>query len=835
MSTNPADPQAPEGAPETDFDELTGVYGFFRRHQKKLLYTAGLFTLLTFSITGPMQALVSSVFNEQREMASIVVAGERVRLAPDDYTYGNLLARNFIQGMPQGILPWPQYLRPAEGDDDGELGDVFAVLRRVAIVEGVEPSMIEVDAAIDTAREQAKYESAAELARKRGFSSLAEYRRLVAEAMRIGTLVRTQLLALDTSDAEVIRQLLRDREKATFRVAMFDEAAREEAMKAETELTREDLETWLADQTEPQKTRMGVYGLPQVQLVLAAAMTAEGQFDASQWADGVLKDFTIEEDQLRSVYDQERDARFKIEKKVEAPKEGEPEDPKEKDPKEEIPQDADDVEYREFEDEAVQAELTRIVQAERVMNDLNTKLRQKQVDVLKPLSDAVAEAQSALQAGNTASRQANAEKAQKEAELKQKQELLAANPEDEDLKKQVAELEAGIKTLETTAFEAEAALPALENAAEAAKEEERVARAGFDFATEFAALTEGKSGFVVKNTDKLLTSEDLADLDKLELDLGTWSRATMATSLRDAGSIGNAPGRTSKAIVIYQATASEPQPQKPWEDLEPLLRDAYWTEKAAAEGRDKKQAMEDTMLRLAKEKIPEFVTEHEAEKESRLAEKTKEWEENLKVEIAEAEEMVARKNLGTKPRQAWENKLTQKKRELDLKVTRTNMFTNQVDNEIKNEIAEEARKHYASVIDAAAQEVGFEVMDLGPLPRDIAKQPRFEEVHGKAVGYVFQQHGELEKDESIGPVIDSEERRCYLIVCTESQPLEVTDLTRREFFMSQKNFDFAQLFNGLSQAFTEDSLAKRYQLEKPRGEMVDGDPESASVEDAGAK
>ena len=45
------------------FEALVGhyrgsIYGFFRRNQKKLLYSAGLFTLLTFSITGPMTQLV---------------------------------------------------------------------------------------------------------------------------------------------------------------------------------------------------------------------------------------------------------------------------------------------------------------------------------------------------------------------------------------------------------------------------------------------------------------------------------------------------------------------------------------------------------------------------------------------------------------------------------------------------------------------------------------------------------------------------------------------------------------------------------------------------------
>ena len=58
MATNPVQPPVPANPPPDHYDELSGVYGFFRRHQKKLLYTAGLFTLLTFSITGSMTALI---------------------------------------------------------------------------------------------------------------------------------------------------------------------------------------------------------------------------------------------------------------------------------------------------------------------------------------------------------------------------------------------------------------------------------------------------------------------------------------------------------------------------------------------------------------------------------------------------------------------------------------------------------------------------------------------------------------------------------------------------------------------------------------------------------
>src|SRR5689334_736746 len=108
MATNPVHPPlTPSTPPPADhkYDELSGVYGFFRRHQKKLLYTAGLFTLLTFSISGPMMAAASEVFGTKRTMPTIEVNGKRVHLEPEDDMYGDELARKVRNAIPPGVLP----------------------------------------------------------------------------------------------------------------------------------------------------------------------------------------------------------------------------------------------------------------------------------------------------------------------------------------------------------------------------------------------------------------------------------------------------------------------------------------------------------------------------------------------------------------------------------------------------------------------------------------------------------------------------------------------------------------------------------------------------------
>ena len=130
MSTTPETPQSQDSAPEESFDELTGVYGWFRRHQLKLLYTAGLFTLVTFSITGPLQSFFSGLVDKDVERGSISVNGERQSLTSEDYSYGSLIARSMFRLPPGTILP----IRTGDSGDSS-MGQALAILRRATVAE----------------------------------------------------------------------------------------------------------------------------------------------------------------------------------------------------------------------------------------------------------------------------------------------------------------------------------------------------------------------------------------------------------------------------------------------------------------------------------------------------------------------------------------------------------------------------------------------------------------------------------------------------------------------------------------------------------------------------
>lgn len=795
MATNPVQPPVPANPTPDQYDELSGVYGFFRRHQKKLLYTAGLFTLLTFSITGSMTALVGNWFGSSRPMPKMVVNGKEVAMQPEDYTFGQQLERGALQNrLPQGVLP-----RINPGDNNAtDLGQVYAMLRRAAIAEGLDVSSTDVDLAIGAMRESTNSESPTKLARDAGFTSLAQFREVVTEAMRVGNYIRLQTLALDSSDAKVLAAVLKDREKITLRVASFDEKKAEEELKTKSPLSEEALKEWLAGKTERDKRMMQAYDLPRARLRFAALLLAEGQFDPAQWQDGYLKDFTVSDEQLSNLYNQEKENRFKLE---------------------------GDKQYKPADDPAVKAELTRLIQAEHVMNQLLAAVRAKQSKDLEPLSNEVARTQAEVGTSEASFAERTKKADEMKAELVKQEAALAAAPEDAALKAAVEKLKADIKAIDEELFAAKDALPAVKAAKDAADKALQEARSTFDFPAALAELTKDKSGFVQKEMTDLRTGEEMKDLDALGLDLGKWPFAAQGASLRNKGDLGFAPGRTTKAVMLYQALEVQPLPEKPWDKLKPLAEGAYYTEQAKKLGEEKKKAMEEALLRLAKEKMPAKVTELEGQRQKRIDDKVAEWEKATQGAIDVATKHLADLKPGTQAHAAWQRELDTKKAELAQKDLRRTGFEAEIKNAIDAEIATEAKKHHRDVLDAAAAAAGYTVADLPALPRDLpTRDPRFDKNHDPAVVFLLRNHGKLKEGESTGLVQDFANRAYYVAVCTKVEPLTVEDVTRRDYeglrsIPGYGSFAAVQAMVSYNQAFTLEAVEKRYQVQREVGEV----------------
>ena len=197
MSTTTEIPPTEQPKPD-HHDEFTGAFGFFRKHQKLILYTAGIFALITFSITGAMTSWVRGLTSgPSGPQPTIAVAGNNaIELDVEDLRLGGQLAQHRL-ALPPTVLP--QFL---VGSETSDLATRFAILRRVSLALGLDVSMTEVDSAIgwmvkaNNSRSKTD-DSATQVALRMGFGSLAEFRGLVKEAMRIGNLVMLDSLGVE--------------------------------------------------------------------------------------------------------------------------------------------------------------------------------------------------------------------------------------------------------------------------------------------------------------------------------------------------------------------------------------------------------------------------------------------------------------------------------------------------------------------------------------------------------------------------------------------------------------------------------------------------------------
>lgn len=748
--------------PAEHHDELTGAFGFFRKYQKLILYTAGIFALITFSISASMtQWMRGLTATSSGPMPTIQVDGRKVELQVEDNEIGGQLSRR-LRTLPTGVLP-----EFVVGKDANDLSTRFAILRRAAIASGLDVSMAEVDKAIDVmvrtsnAQTQAT-DTATQLALQRGYSSLAEYRLLVKEGMLVGNYVLLQTLGVDVSEAAAVRQLLESdaSKKVTAKVATFDMKALEASLKAEGAITEDDIRKWMEAKSDEEKTRLEVFDTNRVSLVLG--ILRYDQFDAAQWTEQ-LAGFEFGDQQKGALYKQEQD-RFKDEKGKLKP--------------------SDDPE--------VSAMLEKIAKADEVLNKILQKMREAQSELLRPLVE---------EQSRNMQEKFEAQRARDEAK-----EELAGNPDDEALK--------------TKVMDAENAFIAKENASKAADQKLEDARKTFDFRGKWDEFTKDKAGAQLREVTGLKNATELKDLSSVEL--GTWKTPERATSMRAAGDLGVMPERATNGAFLMQATEVVVRPMKAWADIKAHLEDMYYREKAKATADDKKKVLADELLRLGREKEATKVAELEGKVQAEIDKRFSEWEQKLQGELAAAQAQLAQVQAGTQAYNAWERQRAIKQAQLDAKEKQKAVFETEVKNETEAEIKKLAKAHYGSVLEAAAQTAGFAVTRVGPYRRDLRNQPNFDKRYERTV--VFLWGGlvnELEVGEATDIVEDTVERRYQIAVCEQLDPLTVEDLTRREYSQKRLLFPLFETMEALTQSFTMEALRLRYDYQEPVGRQID--------------
>ena len=744
-------------------DEHSGAFGFFRKYQKLILYTAGLFALITFSISSAMTQFFADVTGGPTgPMPTIEVNGTKVELTIEDNEVGGKLARQ-MGTLPPGVLP-----EFVVGKDANDLASRFAVLRRAAIASGLEVSMTEVDDSIawlvrvSNERTQAS-DTATQLALQRGMSSLAEYRQFVKEAMLVGNYVLLNSMGIDLSEAASVRQLLEgeQQKKLTCRVATFEMKALEKELDQKGSIGEEDVKKWMEGKTDDEKTRLEVFDTNRVSLLLG--VIAYDQFDAAQWTEQ-LTGFEVGDQQKQMTYKQEID-RFKDEKGKAKP----------------------------MDDADVQAQLEKLVKVDEVLNKLLAKIRDAQNEALKPLL----EEQS----------RSFTDKFQAQQDRDQAKAKSDAEPQNEELK---------------NAFrDAENRYIAMENAAKAAETKVTDARKAFDFRAKWTELTTDKAGVSLKEVTGLKNAKELKDLSVVEL--GEWKTPERATSLRSAGDLGVMPERAKNGAFLLQATEVVVRPMKPWDEIKANLRDMYFREQAKKTADEKKKILADQLMELGKAKAPEKVAEAEKKLQTEVDKRFAEWEAKIQADLSKAQETLAKLKPGTMAHTNWENNRAGLQASLDVKADKRAGFEKGVKEEIDAELQKIAKEHYAEVLEAAAQTAGFTVTKVGPFRRDARNRPFFDKRNDRTVAFLWGGLvNDLEVGESTDIVEDTVERRYQIAVCDSVESLTVADLTRREYSQKRLLFPVVEMSTALSQSFSWDALKQRYAYNEPEGRQIVG-------------
>ncbi len=759
---------------------MVGAFGFFRKYQKLILYTAGIFALITFSITGAMTDFFRNLTaRDIGEPDTITVAGVKHQITVEDVMIGGLLER-YIGNLPSVL--------PAAALGDGSTSDLstcLAILRRASIAEGLEVSMDEADRAIawDTrALNEVRNSSdtPAQMALRRRFDGLAQYRQLTAEAMRIGNYVLLQSAGADVSDAMLIQYLLRNREKMTAKVATFDMKALEEEMKASSPVDEAGLRAWLDEKDEAAKGRLAIYDTNRVSL--AAATIRFADFDSAEW-EKELEGFTVEDARRQQLYKLERETRFKT-----------------------TNEETDEVTYREFDDEGVAEELNRLAQVEHVLQGMLTKLRQQSNEAIKDANEAYMTAMN--------------ERMTSDQDLQKAKQNLEDNPDDEAVK--------------TAHRDAENIQIAKQNAENEAKDALNAARAAFDFKAAFEALASVEGGGLRKGVamvvvDGLKNADELKDLT--DVSLGEWSNPYLATMHSEKGALSSTPARSSDAGFLFQVTDVQVRPMKKWEDLEESLTEAYYIEKAKATGEEQKTKLEEALQRLAKEQIPDEIAEIEAKRQAQIEERFNEWETSCTEGLDKADRMLSEIDEGSRAYLSWQAKRDQLVAEMADKEGKRTKIAEEVGETLDEEIREAAKARYVDVVDQAVAETEFQLATLGPYKRKENQSPYFRQRSEPTVAFLWGGRiNDLDAGKASDVLEDTAERRWQFAVVTEVEPLGIEDITRREFAVNRRMFAPSQVSSAMQQSFTLDALSKRYQLERNRGQQVVDTTENAKTD-----
>lgn len=805
---------------------------FFRKYQRVILYTAGIFALVTFSISAPVMGFFEGVFREPVAMPTMEIGGRTVEVTPEDHAVASQLT---LRDRSDAAVMMPPVV---SADDEQDRRQIYAALRRLAIESGFEISEDDAERVIEGA--SARFDQTpAELAQQAGAASLADYRKILGEALRISTFVRLQALAADASDASLVQEMLEDAELVTLQVATLDEEKLQEQLET-TEVDDQQLQEWIDSLEESERVAQG-YTIPGKYRVEFAYLDL-AQFDPAAFAEE-LGEVEFSEEEIEQFYAMNRATLFMKPKEApkDPPKDGEEKDgddqgdkgdkgedgnedgeqkPAEQenvqeeggqegqsdeehspDPQaeqaEQDDQDADAEQepYLPLDDE-LKADIRKRLQAEAVMRALWDEITTR-------FDQAVAEKWQAVEAAKTAVEE---QQAARDAAAERGSAADATQEEKDALAAAEAALE-----------EKQAALKVAEEALQAERDE-------FNLVTAFESVGEGRPGLgVVDSGEELMTVAQLAELEPM----APWSGNV--GMLAPERPLSTQVQRSKDAVFQMRLREVVRNPQKPFEDIREKARADYYQKRAEELADERAETFETKLKELAKAKVADKVTELEAKRDEQVEEKLTEWRQGVQQKLDEARQQLAQldgEDPNNRAYRAWKTRVEQLEEQLANEAEKREEILAEVQEATDAKIEELAQENYASVLAEAAQAGEFELAEYGPFPRDLSARGGPRERFPKPVQYLFWFGSieDLDEGEATDLLEDATGRARHLAVVKEVEPATVADLTRKQLLQARRYAGSMRRVEAVLQSFTLDALRARYGWQEPGTAVIESDP-----------
>lgn len=831
---------------------------FFETYKRPIFLAVAIFALITFSITGVMLSFIGDLAQPSSSDESIEIAdGERVQLSVEDINAGLKLARlqrNLRYGvdMPAFIFANVPLDNPRE---------TFAILRRVAVEEGIDVADEDIEQVIEFACRQKESMQPNQpppprlnktlLAKVFNAGSIVELEEMIREALRVSMLVRAEMQALDVSEAALADYVKEQRKRRTVSYVRWDG----KGFRAELERLPPDnqaLAAWIAGLPENERApfvNAEVVGFETAGLIFEQA-------DPDEWAE-LLEGIEIGDADVEARYNADKEALYKIDEPKkpttgdggkdggEKPEDKTPEktgdgkdggllaqDPA---PKTEGPQPPEDeakkdasqddkkdqgpigpvppeqVGYRRIDE--VKGEILRKLKVEAIVRKLAEKAEQARaaaVEAARKAKEAEKDAEKDREKGPEKNSDAPKPDADKSAEKK------AGDGKDGALLSQVQIPGPGASGDMTPEQQQEAA-----KQEQMRLQQQRADMALFDLKKWYEENMATKKGAVwVPAKGELAPPDSFQDFPPF----GKWSSYWTLSQLQELGSISNLQP-AEKGAFFVRLTDRKRNVPKPIEEVRETALESYYDRESSA----KAKTLAEEFRKLVRQKAEELVKDEVAKLRDavpgKVDERVKTWRTDLEAQVKDLQDKLAASDLPSSAIPVLQKQLEDVRGKLALESTERERVQKIEDEKLEAAIVEKIEPVMAEAFTLAAKEKSIDIEKLGPFFDDESNGARFSLLDDGPEKFLKSNTTirDAEKGHVSEPVEDAAVQTWYVVRVDAVEDGDSSALTRKAMEAARDQFIADRVRNVLTHSFSHRALKERYQwkTKAPEPEKTD--------------